>query len=190
MKRTRSTMRNRVRCVNERVDVWRQLLGTALAVCARDNQSGSTDGVTPWGASCVPGMARPKSLTGSRTLFVIGCIEVLDAHRPWRRPQSYAGGATICEFDTGPLERPLDRIAHGAMNGSFVFESMDDCRVNAGRNRNSSLVPIEQAARGPALRWYHGDILTMGGSATLANPQAAPMMTPITTTIILSAIYA
>jgi hypothetical protein len=85
------------------------------------------------------------------------------AHRPWRRPQSDAGGATICEFDTGPLERPLDRVAHGTMNGFFILEIMDDCHVNAGRNRNSSLIPIEQAARGPALRWYHGNILTTVG---------------------------
>jgi hypothetical protein len=87
----------------------------------------------------------------------------VDAHGPWRRPQSYAGGATICEFDTGSLERPLDRVAHGTMNGLFVLEIMDDCDVNAGRNRNSSLIPIEQATRGPALRWYHGDILTTVG---------------------------
>ncbi|HXW28051.1 MAG TPA: hypothetical protein VEK55_01710, partial [Xanthobacteraceae bacterium] len=40
---------------------------------------------------------------------------------------------------------------------------MDDSDVNARRNRNSSLIPIEQAARGPALRWYHGNILTTVG---------------------------
>jgi len=46
------------------------------------------------------------------------------------------------------------------MNGFFLLEIMYDSDVNAGRNRNSSLIPIEQAARGPALRWYHGNILT------------------------------
>ena len=46
------------------------------------------------------------------------------------------------------------------MNGFFVLESIYDSDVNAGRNCNSSLIPIEQAARGPALRWYHGSILT------------------------------
>jgi hypothetical protein len=46
------------------------------------------------------------------------------------------------------------------MNGFFVLEIMYDSDVNAGRNRYSSLIPIEQAARGPALRWYHGNILT------------------------------
>jgi hypothetical protein len=47
------------------------------------------------------------------------------------------------------------------MNGFFLLEIMHDSDVNAGRNRNSSLIPIEQAARGPALRWYHGNILTI-----------------------------
>jgi hypothetical protein len=97
---------------------------------------------------------------GSCTLFVIGRIKVVDPHRPWRRPQSHAGRTTICEFNTGALERPLDRVTHGTMNGFFVLEIMDDSDINAGRDRYSSLIPIEQAARGPALCWYHGNILT------------------------------
>ena len=75
-------------------------------------------------------------------LFVIGRIEFTD------------GGAP------GVRLRPLDRVAHGTMNGFFLLKIMYDSDVNAGRNRNSSLIPIEQAARGPALRWYHGNILT------------------------------
>jgi len=49
------------------------------------------------------------------------------------------------------------------MNGLFVLEIMYGSDVNAGRNCNSSLIPIEQAPRGPALRWYHGNILTSVG---------------------------
>jgi len=55
------------------------------------------------------------------------------------------------------------------MNGFFVLEIMYDSDVNAGRNCNSSLIPIEQAARGPALRWYHGNILTPVGRTGRVN---------------------
>jgi len=49
------------------------------------------------------------------------------------------------------------------MNRFFVLEIVYDSDVNAGSNGNSSLIPIKQAARGPALRWYHGNILTPVG---------------------------
>jgi hypothetical protein len=55
------------------------------------------------------------------------------------------------------------------MNGFFVLEIMYDSDVNAGRNCNSSLIPIEQAACGPALRWYHGNILTPVGRTGRVN---------------------
>jgi hypothetical protein len=126
----------------------------------------------------------------SSALFVVGRIEVVDPHRPRRRPQSHAGRTTIRKFDAGPLERPLDRVAHGTMNGFFLLEIMYDSDVNAGRNRNSSRIPIEQAARGPALRWYHGSILTtVDRIGQRSQSGGTPMMAPITTTVFLSVIY-
>jgi hypothetical protein len=55
------------------------------------------------------------------------------------------------------------------MNRFFVLEIAYDSDLNAGRNRNSSLIPIKQAAPGPALRWYHGNILTPVGRTGRVN---------------------